>query len=228
MFELNYNGFIINQQTDGYVNATEMCTANNKRLHDWNRLKSTGEYIEQLISVTGIPATVLVKGFSDSFGNQQTWVHPLLAIQLGRWISPAFAIWCDMHIKTKIEEQQPQPRKLSHGEQSVKLANEIRHITDTLDDNPRLAQVLIDNSLQDIGIHKQLPGAKQLVGVVEVALELGYKVDHSSRVRLGQFVARQGFTPVKEKRLCNGAMREINCYEDSEELRKAVDLFFTR
>jgi hypothetical protein len=104
-------------------------------------------------------------------------------------------------------------------------AREIRELTDLLDDNPRLAQLLTD-SIANRTLEKALPAAT-LRGVAEIASELGFKVDASNRVKLGQFIKTLGaFNPTKESRLCNGVMMPINCYHDTPDLRTAIADFF--
>jgi hypothetical protein len=79
--------------TDGYVHATAMCKACGKQISDYLRLGVTKSFIDELSSVRGIPRTELVqtiKGGTPEF--QGTWVHPLLAINLGQWLSPKFAV----------------------------------------------------------------------------------------------------------------------------------------
>ncbi|NDF99534.1 MAG: KilA-N domain-containing protein [Chitinophagia bacterium] len=90
----NYNGQNINQRSDGYLNASQMCIANGKLFSDWNRGKSTKAYVVCLSEAMGISIADLIVVQN---GNQ-TWIHPSLAINLARWISPAFAVWCDSHI----------------------------------------------------------------------------------------------------------------------------------
>jgi hypothetical protein len=106
------------------------------------------------------------------------------------------------------------------------VSDNIRHITDTLFDHPRLSQILIDSSMNTI-IEKQpqLPG-KSMRGVVEIASEMGYKVDHSNRTKLGQYVAKQGHRSIKEPRLCNGVTTQVNCYDDTPGLRKSIAKYF--
>ncbi len=101
---LSYNGQNITQRQDGFVNATQMCSIGNKKVNDWLRLEQTKAYIKGIAIVTGIPDTdLIVIKQGGSYQNQGTWIHPRLAIELGRWISVDFAIWCDQHIKTLIE-----------------------------------------------------------------------------------------------------------------------------
>lgn len=103
-FLLYQNHKIEQRQDDGYVNGTAMCNANRVLINDWLRLKQTKAYNVQLSIETGIPVSKLteVRKGGDS-SKQGTWLHPLLALNLGRWISPKFAIWCDRHIKVLIE-----------------------------------------------------------------------------------------------------------------------------
>jgi hypothetical protein len=90
----NYDDNTISQRADGFLNASQMCQANGKLLADWSRLKATKAYAEALSEAMGIPISQLIE---IQHGNQ-TWIHPSLAINLARWISPKFAVWCDAHI----------------------------------------------------------------------------------------------------------------------------------
>lgn len=91
-----WNGTAISRRQDGYVNATAMCQANGKRLNDYIRCERTRQYVEALALDAGIPATDIVhirRGGTAS--TQGTWIHPRLAVDLARWISPQFAVWMD-------------------------------------------------------------------------------------------------------------------------------------
>ena len=90
------NGSIINihMRTDGYINATMLCKAGNKRFNHWFDRKETVSLTHALETDTGIPASQLInikKGNSGKF-SQGSWIHPDLAVQLAQWISPMFAI----------------------------------------------------------------------------------------------------------------------------------------
>jgi hypothetical protein len=92
-----WNGHPIHRrQIDGYVNATAVCQANRKRWNDYARLERTEAYIAALAADAGFPATGLVVSIKGGRPELQgTWVHPRLAVDLARWISPAFAVWMD-------------------------------------------------------------------------------------------------------------------------------------
>ena len=101
---LTYNGKAITQRdTDNYVNATEMCKANGKLFAHWMENKDSKRYLEATSVSIGIPIDKLIytkEGRPDRGGG--TWIHPKLAIKLGRWISVDFELWCDEHIRTLI------------------------------------------------------------------------------------------------------------------------------
>jgi hypothetical protein len=84
----------------GYVNATQLCKVNGKKLNDWSRLKRSNDYIEALSAETGIPASALmveIIGGGDGNGAtfQGTFVHPEVAISIASWISPKFEVWAN-------------------------------------------------------------------------------------------------------------------------------------
>jgi len=93
----NYNGTVIQRRDDGFVNLTQMCQANGKRLTHWLNLKSTQDYIDYIVSVDGITSTEIIEVVQGGT-NQGTWGHPELAIDLAKWISNEFRRWCNAHI----------------------------------------------------------------------------------------------------------------------------------
>lgn len=100
MNSLVYNGKSFSQrESDGYINLGQLCATHGKKQNDWGRLKSSNAYLEALSGAAGIPVADLI---TVQNGNA-TWGHPLVAIEVARWISPAFGVWCNQHIKTLIE-----------------------------------------------------------------------------------------------------------------------------
>ena len=93
-----WNGISISRRiSDGYVNATAMCRAGGKRWNHYAANDRSQAYIASLAAVTGNPATGpggLIQTIQGGRPHLQgTWIHPRLAIDLARWISPAFAVW---------------------------------------------------------------------------------------------------------------------------------------
>jgi hypothetical protein len=98
---------------DGYVNATAMCSAGGKRWNHYVTNDRTSEYLQALSGSAGIPADRLVASVVTGPNELRgTWVHPRLAVDLARWISPAFAVWMDGWFLEGLQRSAPQAQ---HG-----------------------------------------------------------------------------------------------------------------
>jgi hypothetical protein len=90
-----FKGFNIRvRDADGYIHATDMCKVGNKKWAQYNLNKGNQEFIKELSTEVGIPASALIqsiKGGNDKKA-QGTWVHPHIAINLAQWVSPMFAV----------------------------------------------------------------------------------------------------------------------------------------
>lgn len=242
MSNLSYNGQIIEQrQTDNYVNLTQMAKANDVQLKDFNRSDFAVKYLKALQESESAIFTPTANGqfvFTESVGFpavKTTWGHPLVAIAFGQWISPEFHVWCNFNIQTLITKgsvslapvEQPQ---LPPNKVALEISRDVREITDNLTDNPRLAQFLVDHAISGIMPSQATLTGDSLQGVVEIALEMGFQVDHSSRSQLGKFVKKLcGQLNQPEKRLVNGTTREVACYPSNHpEVRQAITNFFTK
>lgn len=90
----SWNGTPISRRTtDGYVNATAMCRANEKRWSDYRESDRCQQYLDALSQTTEIPVFDLIVSRQGNGGG--TWVHPQVAVDLARWISAPFAVWMD-------------------------------------------------------------------------------------------------------------------------------------
>ena len=100
----NGSSFTIPLREDGYIFATALCKAVGKPVGNWLRLKETKEMIKIFSLETGINKNKLIeikKGGCDK-NNQGTWIHRVLATNLGQWCSVYFALqvskwieeWC--------------------------------------------------------------------------------------------------------------------------------------
>jgi phage antirepressor YoqD-like protein len=82
------------------VNATEMAKTFGKYPKDFLVNKQTKEFLSSLSAVRLIPLTELVKVIQGGDPQMQgTWMHEDVALEFARWLSPAFAIWCNDRIK---------------------------------------------------------------------------------------------------------------------------------
>lgn len=80
------------------VNATEMAKSFDKRPVDWLQNQSTIAFLNELSKVRKSTLTDLVQ-VTKGGNNPGTWMHEDVALEFARWLSPAFAIWCNDRIK---------------------------------------------------------------------------------------------------------------------------------
>lgn len=107
---------IARRTTDGYVNATAMCRANEKQWHDYWRTDRATEYLEALEAETGITVSNLCLTTKGG-ANQGTWIHPQVAVDLARWISAPFAVFMDRWFLEELER-----RSLAEDNQPLALS----------------------------------------------------------------------------------------------------------
>jgi len=101
----SWNGTPISRRvTDGYVNATAMCKANNKQWSKYRESDRCQTYLDALAETSGIRMFDLIESRQGQGGG--TWVHPQVAVDLARWISAPFAVWMDGWF---LESVQPVP-----------------------------------------------------------------------------------------------------------------------
>lgn len=124
----NYNDQdILVREEDGYFNATAMCKAMGKKFHDFTRNQWTSEYLQALEAVTGILSSQLVTSVQGGTPNEQgSYVHPVVAIRLAQWLSPAFAAHVDLYIKDNMEraDKYQQQEQLQLGNTPLKPRDE--------------------------------------------------------------------------------------------------------
>ncbi|MED5607776.1 KilA-N domain-containing protein [Pseudomonas sp. JH-2] len=123
----SYEGSTVQFNVDGWVNATSIAARVGRRLDKWLATQETQEYIEALMRHLNTPE----KG--DLIQTQRgrgggTWLHPKLAVAFARWISPDFAVWCDLHIDA-----------LLHGDISIR--QRFDQACKALDDGSAVASV---------------------------------------------------------------------------------------
>ena len=79
------------------VNATQMAKPFEKSATHWLRNQSTQEFIATYAELRNCNSSDLVQvTYGDNGG---TWMHEDVALEFARWLSPAFAIWCNDRIK---------------------------------------------------------------------------------------------------------------------------------
>lgn len=79
------------------VNASQMAKPFGKSPKDFLKTEQSKCFIETLSEVRKILSSDLVVVIYGNGGG--TWMHEDVAIEFARWLSPAFAIWCNDRIK---------------------------------------------------------------------------------------------------------------------------------
>lgn len=90
-----------------WVSLTDMAQATGKRVNDWQRLKSTTEYLQALESDAGIPVSLIIQtrvGGNIPKEDRGTWAIEELAIDFAQWCNVHFRIWTNRAIKEVIKE----------------------------------------------------------------------------------------------------------------------------
>ncbi len=232
VFDFNSNNIRFeNRGGRVWVSLTDMAVASGKRMDNWKRLQATTEFLTELKH--SLTSELMVNNVGGTPATTGTWAIEEVALEFAGWCSVKFKIWMLQQIKTlvttgtvslpQVEQPQLPPNKVA-----LEISRDVREITDNLTDNPRLAQFLVDHAISGIMPSQATLTGDSLQGVVEIAEEMGMKVNMSNRSQLGKFVkARCGELSQQEKRLVNGTMREVACYPvNNLEVRQAIQDFF--
>ena len=81
------------------LNATEMAKPVGKKPANWLALPSTKEFLTTLSDVRKSDFAMIQTDKGGISGGGGTWMHEDVALEFARWLSPAFAIWCNDRIK---------------------------------------------------------------------------------------------------------------------------------
>lgn len=104
---------IYQRVSDGYLNATVLCKAAGKLWSNYYKASNTQEFVNELSSVLQIGRTDLIRTIQGGKPELQgTWVHPDIAINLGQWLSPKFAVKVSQRIREwSVGKHSSQPEK---------------------------------------------------------------------------------------------------------------------
>ena len=99
-FDYKGNQISFEKGKEVMVNATQMAKSfgNEKRPQFWLGNQYAKDYIEELSKARNIALADLVI-VTKGGNNSGTWMHEDVALEFARWLSPAFAIWCNDRIK---------------------------------------------------------------------------------------------------------------------------------
>lgn len=180
------------------VNATQMAKNFGKRPNDWFNLPSTKSFLGVLSDTrkscnAEFQAVRVVKGGIN--GGGATWMHEDVALEFARWLSPAFAIWCNDRIKellttgsTSIQKNLPQ----NYVEALRELANQVERNEQLALENKQKEQKIVEQKPK-VAFADALLSSPDSILINELAKILcqnGYK---TGEVRLFEQLRKEGY-----------------------------------
>lgn len=131
---------IARRDEDGFCNATAMCQANGREWKAYHRIDRTQEYIQALAASLDLtPADLVITTTTGPNEFRGTWIHPRLAVDLARWISPEFAVWMDGWFLEQLEQPPAQAPGLT-AEDVARIAIEAARSVQVHTPRPRSQQ----------------------------------------------------------------------------------------
>ena len=96
---------MIQRESDGYVNASELVRQSSKdSVNDYLKTQKTKDFIEALASRLDIPGKSLVHLGQGGRRPQDTWVHPVIALDMARWLGVENSIEANLWILVKVKQ----------------------------------------------------------------------------------------------------------------------------
>jgi hypothetical protein len=225
-----FNGRSIRQREDGFISLTDMCQATGKLFGDWNRLKTTKEYLKALQDKNygnshSSPIEIQEGNLGEKGG---TWGDRRVALRLAQWISPLFALQVDewieeLMLKGRVSVAlEPQARQLPP---QLSIYQKIEALRGTpYEDDPIIKSLIVQRIAEDMtgqvqGFSKDTP-----IVLTVRASQLGVS---SSLIgtgsQLGKYVKASGFQPLGKSQ---HGKYEVNVYPSSKALDNAILGFF--
>lgn len=173
------------------INATQMAKPFEKRPIDWLQNQSSIDYLNELSKVRKSTLADLVQ-VTKGGNNSGTWMHEDVALEFARWLSPAFAIWCNDRIKELLKTG---VTTVSNDDEAIAYAMQVL--------NKRLEQAKAEKAMleqQNIYLSNEIKEAAPKVQYVNNVLQSAntYTSTQLSK-ELGMREAEQLHKALKEK-----------------------------
>ena len=154
------------------VNATEMAKSFDKRPAKWLELPSTKEFLSTLTDVRKSDFALIQTEKGGINGGGGTWMHEDVALEFARWLSPAFAIWCNDRIKELLKygmtaTQPTLDEMLDNPDLVIRMATQLKQ------ERAEKARLEAESKQKDNQIKKLQPKA----AFAEKAFDMKDKVD---------------------------------------------------
>ena len=165
-----------------FVNATTMAKSFGKKPVHWLDNQQAKDFIGELSVVRNRTTADLLQVTQGGTPNEQgTWMHEDVALEFARWLSPAFAIWCNDRIKellrhgftatdATIEDMINNPDLL------IGLATQLkeeRAAKQLLEQQFQLQSDEIEKAAPKVQYHDQVLQSTELIPINVIAKELG-------------------------------------------------------
>jgi len=124
------------------------------------------------------------------------------------------AIGIDTWIKEVVGYKDKEDSRDRSVPKQLKASMDCKEIYENLEHfNPRVAQYLVDSLVNEVIGNALPPNPERLLGVMEIAAEMGYRIPSNYRSSLGRYVAHRCASFAKEEqRLVNGLLRPCKLY----------------
>lgn len=183
------------------VNATEMAKPFGKEPKFWLMNQSTTDYLKELSKVRNLTLTDLVQ-VTKGGSNPGTWMHEDVAMEFARWLSPAFAIWCNDRIKELMRygmtaTQPTLEQIINNPDLIIRLAMELKNeregrlrlLTDVELMRAKLAALQAKADFADSFLRQ--PGDITIDDLAAVLQQKGYRSKGSNTLR--QWMRQKGY-----------------------------------
>ena len=200
MSELDRKDII--RESDGFINATQMCKVGGKLFADWKRMDSTKELIKFLSLKLNIPIEKIIDTTPGRYGG--SWIHPRLGLCLAQWLSVKFML----EVSEWIDEWK-----------NISEINSKKYIFSLENIEPDNDKSCVEKDIQ-IRLHKELGGDMEVhtnFGYIDLLTEtelIEIKVGNNWKHGLGQLLAYRKFYLNHKLRLHLFGIEEQNDISD--------------
>jgi hypothetical protein len=206
--------------TTVYLNATQIAKkfktpkGNSKDINEWLKSKPTTEYLIALKNTVpenfGNDLIIVKQG--GKANEQGTWIHKSLIILFARWLSPEFAVWCDLQIEEILKSGTISAQSLTVKDQIFGLESAIKILNVN-----EASKILMTKTLyKKLGLETSyLPKYSDENHTYSLsALLKKFKVGISAK-KLNQILISNGILEIKTRK---STKKELN--ENGEEIEK--------
>ena len=101
---------VLMQNEEGYVDGSQLCSDNNKRIQNWLPTQRTQKLLEKIAIRTGVSKKDLVKKEKVDNKHRIYWLHPQVALAVAKWISAELEIELKNAIQESVAEQKEEEK----------------------------------------------------------------------------------------------------------------------